>query len=130
MKKAAEHATNLLEVVAELDDGRALKHPLLVDDELSVLEGVDVALDQEKIRAALDGQEAGTGDVDTVGVLEVLDTRSGSGLELDDSLTIVVCLRVDDDIELHLLVGHDVLQRCTMVMSMPISTALSGSQYL
>lgn len=117
-------------MVSELDDGRALEHPLFVDDELPVLERIDVALDQKKIRAALDGQEARTGDVDTVGVLEVLDTCSGSSLELYNGLTVVVGLGVDYDIKFHLLVGHDVLQRCKISVSNLSSATLSQNKYL
>ena len=45
---------DLLEGVTELDDGRLVEHPLLVHDELAVLEGVQVRGDQEKIGAGLD----------------------------------------------------------------------------
>jgi len=38
--------SNLLEVVAELDDRRRLEHPVRVDDQAAVLERVDVALDE------------------------------------------------------------------------------------
>jgi hypothetical protein len=41
--------TNLLEMITQLDNRRSLKHSVLVDDKLPVLERVDVALDQEKI---------------------------------------------------------------------------------
>lgn len=40
---------HLLEVIAQLDDRRSLKHSLRVDDQLAVLERVDVALDQQQI---------------------------------------------------------------------------------
>ena len=73
---------DLLEVVAKLDNGCRPEHPLLVNDELTVLQRVDVALDQQQIRAALHGQEAAARHVDTVAVLEVPDRGSGSGLEL------------------------------------------------
>lgn len=42
---------DLLEVVSKLDDRRGLKHPVRVNDELTVLEGVDVALDEKKVGA-------------------------------------------------------------------------------
>ena len=73
---------DLLEVVTELDDRRRLEHPLLVDDQLAVLEGVDVRLDEEQVGARLDGKEATTGDVDTVCTVEVLDGGTSSSLEL------------------------------------------------
>ena len=69
---------DLLEVVAELDHRRGLEHTLWVDDELAVLERVDVTLDEQQVRAALHGQEPATGDVDTVGVVEVLDSITSS----------------------------------------------------
>ena len=101
---------DLLEVVAELDDGRRLEHALRIDDELPVLERVDVALDEQQVRAALDGQEAATGHVDAVRIVEVLDRVTGSGLELDDGLTVIGRLGVDDDVELHAIVLHDTLE--------------------
>ena len=103
---------HLLEVVPKLDDRRRLEHALLVDDQLAVLERVDVRLDQQQVRAALHRQEARPRNVDTMAVLEVLDRGTSGGLELDDRLTIVVHLRVDDDLELHALVLHDALDRC------------------
>jgi len=33
-------------MVAELDDGSRLKHTVLIDDELSMLQRVDIALDE------------------------------------------------------------------------------------
>lgn len=74
--------TNLLEMITQLDDRRGLKHPLIVDDELPVLQRVDVALDQEEIGAALDRQETFTRNVDPVGVLEMFDSCSSGSLEL------------------------------------------------
>lgn len=40
-------------MIPELDDRSRLEHPCLIEEELTVLERVDVALDQEKIGAAL-----------------------------------------------------------------------------
>jgi hypothetical protein len=73
---------NLLEMVAQLDDRSRLKHPLLVDDKLTVFERVNVALDEEKVGARFDGQETRTRDIDAVGVLEVLDGCSCGSFEL------------------------------------------------
>ena len=73
---------NLLEVVAELDDRRSLEHALGVDDELTVLEGVDVTLDEEEIGATLHWQETLARNVDAVSVLEVLDSSTCGGFEL------------------------------------------------
>ena len=101
---------DLLEVVTELDDGRCLEHALRTDRELAMLERVDVRLDEQQVRAALDGQEARPRHVDAMRVLEVLDGGTGRGLELQDGLAIVGDLRVDDDIELHALGAHDALE--------------------
>lgn len=102
--------SNLLEMITELDNGCRLKHPLLVDDELTMLDAVDVGLDEEKVRAALDGQESASRNVDTMAVLEELDSVTGGGLELKDSLAIVSRLGVDDNVELHLSRLHDPLE--------------------
>lgn len=106
-------------MVTELNDGCTLEHPLLIDDELTVLKRVYVTLDKQQVGAALDGEEATTGNVDTMGVLEVLDSSTGSGLELDDGFAIVGLLGVDDDLELHALGVHDALERW---MSMSFSS--------
>ena len=37
---------DLLEVVSEFDDGSVLEHPLLANDELTMLQRIDVALDE------------------------------------------------------------------------------------
>lgn len=114
-------------MIPKLDDGSALEHPRGVEQELAMFKRVDVTLDQQQIRAALDWQEARTRNVDTVGIVEVLDRGSGSSLELqqmlsdqtmkrvdcadlNDSLAVLVDLRVDDDFELHLLGLHDPLE--------------------
>lgn len=48
-----------------------------------MLEGVQVGLDEEEIGARFDGEEAGTGDVDTVGPGEVFDGSSDGGFQLN-----------------------------------------------
>lgn len=73
-------ATDLLEVVAELDNGGLTKLTVGVHDKLAMLERVQVAGDQQEIRAALDWQEAATGNIDTVSSLEVLDGGANGGL--------------------------------------------------
>ena len=87
---------DLLEVVTELDDRCRLEHPLLVDDKLAVLEGVDVGLDEEQVGAGLDGEEAASGNVDTVRAVEVLDRGTSSSLELfrADEYTQNKCLNI------------------------------------
>jgi hypothetical protein len=80
---------------SELDNGGGLEDPAGVHDERSVLERVQVRGDEEQVRARLDGEETRSGDVDTLGVSEVLDGGSDSGLELDDGLSVVGDLVVD-----------------------------------
>ena len=77
---------DLLEMVAQLDHRRGLEHPLLAKDQFTVLKRVDVALDEEQIRAGLDRQEATARNVHSVAVLEVLDGCTGSSLQLRDSI--------------------------------------------
>ena len=45
--------TNLLEVVTQLDDWGGIEHTSFVQDELTVFERVDIALDQQQVRATL-----------------------------------------------------------------------------
>lgn len=97
-------------MITQLDDRRSLEHSLRVDDQLAMLEGVDVTLDQQQIGAALDGQEALARNIDTVCVLEVFDRCSCGGLKLDDGMSIVVGLGVDDDLKIHAFVFHDALE--------------------
>ena len=74
--------SDFLEVITKLDNRRGLEHPLLVDDKLTVLQRVDVTLDEKQVGTTLDGQETATRNVDTMGVVEVLDGSTGSSLEL------------------------------------------------
>jgi len=97
-------------VVTQLDDRSRLEHALLVDDELAMLKRVDVALDEQKIGAALYGQETLARNIDAVGILEVLDGSTSGRLELDDSVAVVCCLGVDDDLELETFRIHDALK--------------------
>lgn len=101
---------DLLEVVAELDNGSGLEHALGVDHELTMLQGVDVTLDEQEIGAALHWQESTSRDVDTVSVLKVLDGGTSSGLKLDDALAVVVDLGVDNNVQLHTLSLHHTLE--------------------
>ncbi|GAO50234.1 hypothetical protein G7K_4366-t1 [Saitoella complicata NRRL Y-17804] len=84
-------------------------------DELSVVKGVEIRLDEEEVRASLDRQESATGDVDTVCALEVLNGITDGSLELDDvnvRLALLVGrdgLVVRDDLQLQLLVLDDAL---------------------
>ena len=75
-----------------------------------MLERVDVALDEQKIGAALYRQETLARNIDAVGVLEVLDSSTSGGLELDDCVAVVCGLGVDDDLELETFRLHDALE--------------------
>lgn len=70
----------------------------------TVFEVVQARLDEQQIRARLYGQESGSGHVDTGGVLEVLDGGTDSGLQLNDSLTGIRHLVVDNDFQVELVV--------------------------
>lgn len=81
---------DLLEVVSKFDDRSVLKHPLLANDELTVLQRIDVALDKQEIGTRFHGKEARTRDVDSVCVPEVLDGCSCSGFELRSRLAVAI----------------------------------------
>jgi len=100
---------DLLEVITKLDDRGLTEHAVRIHDQLAVLQRIQIAGDQQEIGAALDRQEAATRNVDTMGTLEVLDRGTDGSLELNDSLTIVRNLVVDDDVELHPLIVHNTL---------------------
>lgn len=68
-----------------------------------MLEAVEVGLDQQQVGASLDGKEATTGNVDTVGVLEVADGGTNSSLKLVDGLVGLTFLVSRDG----LLVGNN-----------------------
>ena len=106
------HDTHLLEVIAQLDHRGRLEHPVLIDDELTMLERVDIALNQQQVGTALDGQETATRHVDPVCIPEMLDCRARSSLELYDRLPVVVHLGVDDDLKFHAFRVHNMLERC------------------
>jgi hypothetical protein len=97
-------------VVTQLDDRGRLEHALLVNDELAVLERVDVALDKQKIGAALHRQETLARNVNPMGVLEVLDGSTSSGFELNNCVAVICGLGVDDDLELETFQVHDALE--------------------
>lgn len=105
---------NLLEVGTELDHGHTTE-AVGVHEKLTVLKTVEVRLDKQEIGAGLDGQEAATGHVDTVSVLEVTDGSTDSGLELVDGLvglTLLVGgdgLFVGNDFHLKLVLLNDTL---------------------
>ena len=102
--------THLLEMVAEFDHGDVIKHPVRVHHQLAVLQRIDVALDQQQIRARFDGKESAARNVDTVATLEVLDGCSRRRFKLDDCLAIVHSLWINDDLQVHAIVFHDPFQ--------------------
>lgn len=105
---------HLLEVAAQLDQ-RGVAESGGAHLELTVLEGVQVRLDQHQVGASLDGQESPTGNVDTVGVVEVADGGTDGSLELEDGnvrLALLVTgngLAVGDNLHSQLVVLHDTL---------------------
>jgi len=101
---------DLLKVVTKLDHRGRLEHPAFVQDELTMLQRVNVTLDEEQVGAGLDRKETRTRNIDTVTILEVFNGGASGGLELYDSLTVIVSLGVDDDFQFHALSHHDSLQ--------------------
>lgn len=59
--------SNLLEVVTQFDHWGGVEHTSFIQDELSVLERVDIALDEQQVRTTLHGQESAPWNVDTMG---------------------------------------------------------------
>lgn len=59
-------ASCLLKVVAQLYDRDGVKHTGFVQDKLTMLERVDVALDEQKVGAALYRQESAPWNIDAV----------------------------------------------------------------
>jgi len=75
-----------------------------------MLERVDVALDEQKVRATLYRQESAPRNINTVSALEVLYGSTGGRLKLDDGLAIIGVFGVNDDFQVHPLLIHDALQ--------------------
>lgn len=69
-------------MITELDNGSSLKHSVLIYNELTMLERVDITLDEKKIRATLDRKESFTRNIDSVCVLKVLYGSSSGSLKL------------------------------------------------
>ena len=105
---------NLLEVAAELDQ-RSVSEAGGAHLQLAVLKGVQIGLDEHKVGAGLNGQETATGNVDTVGVVEVTNGSTDGGLELNDGnigLALLVArdgLAVGDNLHLELVVLNNAL---------------------
>lgn len=60
-------------MIPQLDDWHSSEHSVLADNQLTVLQSVNITLDQEQIRARLDRKEPRTRHVDAMGIVEVLD---------------------------------------------------------
>ena len=73
---------DLLKVVTKLYHRGRLEHPAFVQDELTMLQRVNVTLDEEQVGAGLDRKETRTRNVDTVTILEVLNGGTSGGLKL------------------------------------------------
>ena len=101
--------SHLLERVTELDHGCLGEHATRVHNQLAVLKRVEVRSDEQQIRARLDGQEARSWHVDTLGTAEVLDGSTDGGLELDDGFAGFERLVVDNNLEIELLVVENTL---------------------
>lgn len=105
---------DLLEVATQLDQG-SVTEAAGAHLQLTVLEGVQVRLDEEQVRTSLDGQESATGHVDTVSVLEVTNGSTDSSLQLENrnvGLALLVTrngLAVGDDLHLQLVVLNNTL---------------------
>ena len=101
-RNALLEVRDLLEVGSKLDHGDTAE-TVGVHHQLAVLQTVEIRLDQQEIRAGFDRQEATTGNVDTVAVLEVTDGGTNGGLELVDGLVGITLLVSGDG----LFVGDD-----------------------
>ena len=58
--------TDLLEVVTQLDDWGGIEHTSFVQNELTMLERVDIALDQQQVGTTLHRQESIPRNIDAV----------------------------------------------------------------
>lgn len=105
---------DLLEVTTELDQG-GVTEAGGAHLKLTVLQCVEIRLDEHEVRASLDWQESSTGDVNTVGIVEVTNGSTDSGLELNDGdvgLSLLVTgdsLAVGNNLHLKLVILHDTL---------------------
>ena len=73
---------HLLEVITEFDHRSGLEHSLFVDHQLTVLQRVDVALDEKEIRTTLNRQKAFAWHINSMCVPEMLNSSAGGSLEL------------------------------------------------
>lgn len=92
-----QELVDLLKVlVAKLDERRVGEGAGRVHDQRAVLNGVQVGLDNEQVRARLDGQEARARDVNAACALEVLDARTHGLFQLDHLGPIVQRLHTNE----------------------------------
>ena len=69
--------THLFKVITEFDDRYGVEDPCWVENEMSMLERVNVTLDEQEVGTTLHGQESTTRDVDTVAYRSGRQLRSG-----------------------------------------------------
>ena len=132
--EALQELVDLLEVlVAQLDEGRRLEHPVGRHLEGPVRQGVEVAHDEQEVGGLLHGEEARPGNgidnflictqtfegkclspwhVYPYPLLEALHGRSHGGLELDDVDSVIEGLWVDDDLHVHRSIFQNALDGC------------------
>jgi hypothetical protein len=135
---AALEVGNLLEVGSELDK-RSWSEAGAIHGQLSVLEGVQIRLDEHEIGGSLDWQEAATRNVNTVAVLEVTDGSTDGSLELEDR-DVGLALSADrngllvwNDLELELAIldnALDGLQAEPDVVGVEVLELLDGLELL
>ena len=106
LKKKEKRLRYLLEMISQFNNRCSLKHPLLVNNKLTMLQRIYITLDQQQVTATLDWQESFTRDVDAMSVFEMLNSGSGGGFELDDRVTLIGCFGINDNFQFHTIVGH------------------------
>lgn len=107
--ETGQKVVDLLEVITQLDKRDVAEHTVRVDHETTVDKRVQVGGNQEQVRSRLDRQEASSGHIDTMGILEMLDGSTDSSFELDDLLALRSSLIVDNNFQVHSLFVHDTL---------------------
>ena len=105
---------NFLKVGPQFDQ-RSGTESRRIDHKLAVLHRIQVTLDEHQVRASLDRQEPASRNIDTVGILEVADSRTDGSLELDDREVGIARLvgrdglAVGNDLQLKLIVLDNAL---------------------
>ena len=141
-RRYASTHRDFFELITELDDWGSSKLSRLVHGQNTMFEIVQFRFDEQQIatrqrsaidirdgtgykgylRARLDGQETGSRDVEPDGTVKVFNGRSDSRLELNDSLTTIRHLVVDDDFEIQGVLIHDPLDSLHVTPCAVIST--------